>query len=226
MKNFKIDISNHPQQELQLFGKNGSYNTWRVYFDGFEHEDEHHEETVTYTEIEEIEVEVVNPETGEVETQIKEVEVEKTMTVVTEVWEHKYVEVTRHISENPTAVELIRDLVLQEIDAYDVSPEVNSFYLNGQPLWLDKDTRVGLMNSTTIQKAAGMEETVLWLGTIPFKINCDLAIQMLGGLEIYALDCFNKTAEHKRNVSLLETINDLVEYDYTKDYPKKLEFNL
>ena len=82
------------------------------------------------------------------------------------------------------------------------------------------------MNSTTIQKAAGMEETVLWLGTIPFKINCDLAIQMLGALEIYALDCFNKTAEHKRNVSLLETINDLVEYDYTKDYPKKLEFNL
>ena len=125
MKNFKIDISNHPQQELQLFGKNGSYNTWRVYFDGFEHEDEHHEETVTYTEIEEIEVEVVNPETGETEIQIKEVEVEKTMTVVTEVWEHKYVEVTRHISENPTAVELIRDLVLQEIDAHDVSPEVN-----------------------------------------------------------------------------------------------------
>lgn len=44
---------------------------------------------------------------------------------------------------------------LQEIDTYDLSSAVNGFMLNGLLVWLDKATRVGLMNSTTIAKAAG-----------------------------------------------------------------------
>ena len=41
---------------------------------------------------------------------------------------------------------------IAEIAAYDTSDKVNGFILNGQIVWLDKATRVGLMNSTTIER--------------------------------------------------------------------------
>ena len=44
---------------------------------------------------------------------------------------------------------------IAEISAYDTSDKVNGFILNGQIVWLDKATRVGLMNSTTIERDLG-----------------------------------------------------------------------
>lgn len=125
---------------------------------------------------------------------------------------------------NPTLEELIEKKI-QEITIYDTSVNVNSFKLNGMDVWLDKDTRVGLMNSTQIEKAAGHETTTLWLGTINLTINCDLAIGLLSQLELYALACYNKTAEHKANVLALETKEEVESYDYTTGYPEKLNLS-
>ena len=44
---------------------------------------------------------------------------------------------------------------IAEIAAYDTSDKVNGFVLNGRIVWLDKATRVGLMNSTTIERDLG-----------------------------------------------------------------------
>ena len=44
---------------------------------------------------------------------------------------------------------------IAEIAAYDTSDKVNGFILNGRIVWLDKATRVGLMNSTTIERDLG-----------------------------------------------------------------------
>ena len=44
---------------------------------------------------------------------------------------------------------------IAEITAYDTSDKVNGFVLNGQIVWIDKATRVGLMNSTTIERDLG-----------------------------------------------------------------------
>lgn len=92
-------------------------------------------------------------------------------------------------------------------------------------VWLDKDTRVGLMNSINIEKAAGRETTTLWLNNINLTIECDMAIQMLSALELYALACYNKTAEHKNTISNLETIQEVNDYDYTIGYPEKLNLS-
>ena len=124
-----------------------------------------------------------------------------------------------------TRLDEVKAEVLAKIDAYDTSSSVNSFNLNGLPVWLDKDTRVGLMNSTQIEKAAGHETTTLWLGPVSLVINCDLAIQMLSALELYALECYNKTAEHKANVGKLMSIEEVEAYDYTAGYPEKLDLN-
>ena len=115
---------------------------------------------------------------------------------------------------------------IAEITAYDTSSSVNGFMLNGLLVWLDKATRVGLMNSTTIAKAAGQQTTTLWLGGIKLVVDCDKAIQLLSALEMYALECFNVTASHKQAVSELTTIEEVEAYDYKADYPKMLEMSV
>lgn len=115
---------------------------------------------------------------------------------------------------------------IAEITAYDTSDKVNGFILNGLLVWLDKATRVGLMNSTTIAKAAGQKTTTLWLGGIKLVVDCDKAIQLLSALEMYALECFNATASHKQAVSELKSIEEVEAYDYKAGYPKMLEMSV
>lgn len=112
------------------------------------------------------------------------------------------------------------------ITAYDSSSAVNAFLLNGIQVWLDKATRVGLMNSTAIAKNMGQEKTSLWLGSYQLEVDCDKAIQLLSALEMYALECFNVTAAHKKAVSELDNIEEVLTYDYKSGYPEKLKMEV
>lgn len=122
-------------------------------------------------------------------------------------------------------VDEVKAKVLAKIDVYDKSENVNSFILDGQNMWLDKSTRVGLMNSTNIEKEARYENTTLWFGGQSYTIPCETAIQMLSSLELYALNCYNVTAQHKSSVEAMETVEELESYDYTEGYPEKLVFS-
>lgn len=120
----------------------------------------------------------------------------------------------------------LQKMVQEQIDKYDTSPSVNGFMLNGQRMWLNKATRVGLMNSTSIAKAMGKTTTTLWFGIMKIEMNCDKAIQLLSELEMYALKCFNVTATHKKAVAELNTVEEVLEYDYTKGYPEQLRYDI
>ena len=117
-------------------------------------------------------------------------------------------------------------MVQEQIDKYDTSPSVNGFMLNGLRVWLNKDTRVGLMNSTQIAKAMGKTTTTLWFGGMQIEVNCDKAIGLLSALEMYALECFNVTAAQKKAVAELNTVEDVLGYDYTKGYPEQLKMEV
>ena len=123
-------------------------------------------------------------------------------------------------------LEEAKEMLLAEIDAYDKSSAVNGFVLNGAVVWLDKATRVGLMNSTSITKAMGQPTTTLWLGDIKMEVPCDTAIQLLSALEMYALECFNVTAAHKVAVSELNSIEEVEKYDITAGYPAQLRMEV
>ena len=142
--------------------------------------------------------------------------------------EQASMEEIREISEGLGAEPLgyMKKAMLAYIDVYDSSSAVNSFLLNGMEVWLDKVTRMGLMNSTTIAKAAGLNETTLWLGDIELVVDCDKAIQLLSALEIYALECFNVTASHKAAVNKLDNIDAVLTYDYREGYPEKLKMEV
>ena len=138
------------------------------------------------------------------------------------VYKYDVVDIDKRFKTEDEVIAELKELKNDEITKYDTSSNVNVFSLNGVDVWLDRDTRVGLMNSTTIAKNMGQENTILWLGTVKITVKCDQAIQLLSALEMYALSCFNKTAEHKKNVEALSTINEIVSYDYTVGYPEKL----
>ena len=123
-------------------------------------------------------------------------------------------------------LEEAKEMLLAEIDAYDKSSAVNGFALNGAVVWLDKATRVGLMNSTSITKAMGQPTTTLWLGESKMEVPCDTSIQLLSALEMYALECFNVTAAHKVAVSELTTIEEVEKYDITAGYPAQLRMEV
>lgn len=115
---------------------------------------------------------------------------------------------------------------LESILAYDTSSDVNGFMLNGNKVWLDKGTRVGLMNSIQITRDMGQDTTTLWFDGYKLEVRCDMAIMLLSSLEMYALECFNVTASHKQAVSELTTIEEVEAYDYKVGYPKQLDINL
>ena len=150
-----------------------------------------------------------------------------TEAVVRKVWVYDGVRLeTGGMTSEAALTAAAQKMVLEQIDKYDTSPSVNGFMLNGLRVWLNKDTRVGLMNSTSIAKAMGKTTTTLWFGGMQIEVNCDKAIGLLSALEMYALECFNVTAAHKKAVAELNTVEEVLGYDYTKGYPEQLKMEV
>lgn len=150
-----------------------------------------------------------------------------TEAVVRKVWVYDGVRLeTGGMTSEAALTAAAQKMVQEQIDKYDTSPSVNGFMLNGLKVWLNKDTRVGLMNSTQIAKAMGKTTTTLWLGDVKLVVECDKAIQLLSALEMYALECFNVTAAHKKAVAELNTVEEVLGYDYTAGYPKIQEMSV
>lgn len=113
-----------------------------------------------------------------------------------------------------------------QIQGYDSSQYVNSFYLGPTPMWLDKATRVGLVNSLNAEKAAGRTHTALWAGTTKIELPIDVGLNLLNELELYALDCFGVTASHLSAIETSQSIEELRAFDITADYPAPPKFEL
>lgn len=61
--------------------------------------------------------------------------------------------------------EAVREAVaakIAEIDEYDSSPAINSFFFAGRRMWLDNALRVSVTDSIRKERAAGLTATTLW----------------------------------------------------------------
>ncbi len=121
---------------------------------------------------------------------------------------------------------LCKSVQIAQVDSHDKSEDVNGFYIGDIHAWLDKATRVGLANSIAIEKAAGKTETTLYLNGTALTIGIEQAQQMLAALELYALDCYRKTEEHKATINALTTIEEVENYDCTQGYPEQLHLEV
>ena len=128
--------------------------------------------------------------------------------------------------EHEYTIDELKEMKIAEINAYDKSDAVNSFTLAGKEIWLDKDTRVGLVNSIGIEKESGRMNTTLWYNAEKYVIPVDTALQMLNRLELYALDCYNVTQSHIAAVKSLSDAGQVEAYNYKTRYPEQLNFVL
>lgn len=113
---------------------------------------------------------------------------------------------------------------IENIKDYDKSDSVNSFIINGKSAWLDKPTRVGLVNSLNMEKAAGREMSVLYLNGEKIDISVDDALQLLVVLELYAKECYVVTEQHIANVRKMNDIGRIHNYRFDVGYPEKPKF--
>lgn len=155
----------------------------------------------------------INTETGE--------ETEETVTR----WKCKVYEkesrglVSRLRKNNLSAV---KEVALECLSLYDLSDRVNSFTVSGYQMWLDKETRSGLMLRFESEKAMGLTETTLWSDGIAFPMSLDVANKLLLDIEMYASACYDVTQQHIANIKALESVEDVKAYDFTAGYPEKL----
>ena len=127
-----------------------------------------------------------------------------------------------------------KEICLNEIEEYDVSPSVNGFYLNDTLIpWssdddstLNKNIRMGLRQNIKDKVRLGEENIDMWLGGMKITMACEKADAFMCNLENYAYECFNVTAKHKADVVKLETIEEVEAFDVTADYPQQLVMKL
>lgn len=132
-----------------------------------------------------------------------------------------------YVAPEPTEYELFveaKQEAKMAVESYDSSTEVNSFYIDGNRVWLDKATRAGLMLRFEAEMAIGADETTLWYEGRQFTLALPSAMRMLYALEVYASSCYDNTQRHLAEVENLTTVEALKAYDYTTGYPEKLEF--
>jgi hypothetical protein len=121
-------------------------------------------------------------------------------------------------------VEMVKQGKKDEIKTYDKSEEVNLFYIGDTAMWLDKETRTGLMLRFQAEQAIGNTDTTLWSNGVQYPLPLEVAVQMLYALEVYASACYDNTQRHLAAVDSLTTIEEIQSYDYTVGYPDKLRF--
>lgn len=124
----------------------------------------------------------------------------------------------------PTTIEEFREIKIAEINTYDKSTEVNQFTMQGTPMWIDKDTRLGLRVNIADAIRAEMSAIDLWYGVTKITLSPPIADDLIFQLELYAKKCYDVTAQHIANVEVLTDINEVNDYDYTINYPDKLAF--
>lgn len=112
----------------------------------------------------------------------------------------------------------------KEVLKHDKSAEVNLFYIGDTAMWLDKETRTGLMLRFQAEQAIGNTDTTLWANGVQYPLPLAVAVQMLYALEVYASACYDNTQRHLAAVDSLSTIEEIQSYDYTTGYPDKLKF--
>lgn len=137
---------------------------------------------------------------------------------------YKYFLYVNKSIEPDCTLEELKSKKIFEIEMYDMSDNVNGFTYNGQTMWIDKATRVGLVNAVDSAILLGKEEITFGISGISVTLPCTTAKAMLAQLELYALDCYNTTLAHKNAIEEFTSIEDVESFDITADYPDKLKF--
>lgn len=121
------------------------------------------------------------------------------------------------------ALEMAKVQKIEEISEWDISANVNSFTVNGVPMWLNHDQRSRLSASIDVCQEDTMTK---YFGGVFYTFPVDTWKQMLSAVELYADTCQTITESHKATVMSLQNIEDVNNYQYQSTYPSKIAFSV
>ena len=113
---------------------------------------------------------------------------------------------------------IYKDILLKQALLYDQSDNVNSFIYKGNKYWLDKQQRSCMR--TVAESGLDVIEVVIGNEVLP--LPSDFIRQFILQLEAYAYKCYVNTAKHQNAINSLQTIDEILNYDYTTGYPEKI----
>lgn len=150
-----------------------------------------------------------------------------TEAVVRKVWAYDGVRLeTGGMTSEAALTAAAQKMVLAEIEKHDTSSAVNGFILNGKRVWLDFELRDRVYQGNERLQRIGRTDTTLWLGNKCYNLSIEQAQNIISRIEAYAKDCYNVTAQHKAAVEKLQTVEEVLGYDYTAGYPEMLEMRV
>lgn len=115
--------------------------------------------------------------------------------------------------------------MIQKIDEYDNSSDVNGFTVNGTiEGWFTPEERSNYRSSIDAAKLLGVSALTFFLGDMEMTVTPTQAEYMLAQIQLYADQCFIITKEHKIAVSEMTTIEEVDNYEYRIGYPNKIDF--
>lgn len=148
-----------------------------------------------------------------------------------QILEAGYVLETNELTDQQLLENIKRGKILR-LNAYDSSQAVNSCYIvhnnNKLEYWADRYERDSLKSALNDCISLGRETYRLDLRNLGVSLNikCSDLLQMLAQLELYAIDCYNKTTDHEFAINACTTQEEVLAYDYEVGYPEKLTFNI
>lgn len=136
----------------------------------------------------------------------------------------------------PTEEELLeqaKEEKIRELHDYDESKEVNNCVIvyQGEEMdyWADKHERDALKSALADFIAMGRLTYRLDLREkgISITLPCETLMQMLAALEVYAVDCYNRTTDHEFFVKSITTKDEIEAYEFRGNgYPEIPRFEV
>lgn len=115
---------------------------------------------------------------------------------------------------------------IAELQAYNVSENVDSFTIDGQSMWLTVEERQQIATQISANEAVGRTSMTRWFGGHSFTFPIATWKQMLVALELYCGDALNITESHKAAINSLDTVEEVEAYDFKTGYPDRLTFSV
>lgn len=121
-------------------------------------------------------------------------------------------------------LEIAKSEMREVILNYGNSENVDVFYFNNIPMWLNKSTRASLKLRLEAEKQKNEEQTTLWYNGFSVSLPVEDAISMLYDIEIYASKCYDNTQSQLARLENLNSIEGVDTFDYFLGYPEILSF--
>jgi hypothetical protein len=132
--------------------------------------------------------------------------------------------------EPPRTLEQAKAEMIQKINEYDSSDNVNAFNVHDTEHdatfdgWFTPDERSNYKSSIDAAKLIGVSALTFFIGDLQLEVTPTQAEYMLAQIQLYADQCYIVTKQHKIDVNGLDTIASVDAYPYQQGYPNNITF--